>query len=329
MYAPHLYLSVRLSWNSRLDIDAAMDRFFGGFYGEAAVSMKRYWTRIDRAYATTPVHTGSQYGLHRIWTDPLLGASRSDIDAAKRLAKTERVREAVAMADAGLRCAELFVQIHKATCAFDFLAARAAQAKLKAHIAVMASKPEPRWAHERYAWGYYARFTGRTVDGGAKILEDGGRIVVRFPDAWRFRKDEKGVGAKEGWHKPGHDDTDWRRLATVSRSWDDQGLGQYHGDAWYRAGFTVPESARGGDLRLWFGGFDYNVDVYLNGHHLGERRGFATPQEFADIAQHLKFGAANVLAVRVSAGDLAELGTGGIMKPVMIYRRRRATNPAE
>jgi len=335
MHAPSLYLSARLSWDSRLDIDAEMDRFFTGFYAEAAEPMRRYWLRIDNAYATTPAHTGSQYGLHHVWTDALLADSRRDVEEAKRLAKSDRVKEAVAMADAGLRCAELFIQVHKATVAFDFLAADKAQAELKAHVAVMAAKPEPHWAHERYAWGYYARFTGRTVDGGAKVLRDGGQILVRFPDVWKFRKDEKAAGVNEGWFRPDHPDADWQPFATVTKSWDDQGLGWYHGDAWYRVTFTMPpdEKARAearttnGDLRLWFGGFDYNVDVYLNGHPLGEKKGFATPAEFDAIAQHLNFGGANTLAVRVSAGDLAELGTGGLMKPVMIYRAGAAKPP--
>ncbi|HUT60608.1 MAG TPA: beta galactosidase jelly roll domain-containing protein, partial [Phycisphaerae bacterium] len=275
-------------------------------------------------------HTGSQYGLHHVWTDALLADSRKDIEEARRLAKSGRAKEAVAMAEAGLRCAELFTQIHKSTFGFEFIAAEKAQEQLKAHVAMMAAKPEPHWAHERYAWGYYARFTGRTVDGGAKILKDGGQIVVRFPDVWKFRKDEKAVGVAQGWFKPGHSDADWQDFATVTKSWDDQGLGWYHGDAWYRVKFTMPAEEKtraearttNGDLRLWFGGFDYNVDVYLNGHSLGEKRGFATPAEFSlhGIAQHLNFGGRNTLVVRVSSGDLAELGTGGLLKPVMIYR---------
>jgi hypothetical protein len=327
MHAPSLYLSVRLSWDSHLDTDAELDRFFRGFYAEAAEPMRRYWLRIDQAYAATPTHTGSQYGLHHVWTDRLLAESRADIEEAKRLARDGRAKEAVAMAEAGLRCAELFIQIHKATLAFDFLAADKAQADLKAHVAAMAAKPEPHWAHERYAWGYYARFTGRTVDGGARVLRDGGQILVKFPDVWKLRKDEKAVGAKDGWFQPDHADADWQDFATVTKSWDDQGLGWYHGDAWYRTRFTVPAEAKGGDLRLWFGGFDYNVDVYLNGHHLGERKAFATPAEFDKIAEHLRFGGENVLAVRVSAGDLAELGTGGLMKPVMIYKAGAAKAP--
>lgn len=330
-HAPSLYLSVRLSWNSHLDVDAEMERFFRGFYAGAAEPMRRYWLRIDNAYATAATHTGSQYGLHHIWTDALLADSRKDVQEAKRLATSDRVKEAVAMAEAGLRCAELFIQIHKSTLAFDFLSADKAQAELKSHIAAMAAKPEPHWTHERYAWGYYERFTGRTVQGGAKVLKDGGEVVVKFPDVWRFKKDEKAVGVNEGWFKPDHSDADWQELATVTKSWDDQDLGWYHGDAWYRTTFTLHAAAKGNakDLRLWFGGFDYNVDVYLNGHPLGGKKGFATPAEFPldGIADRLSFGGKNTLAVRVSSGDLAELGTGGLMKPAMIYRAGAAKAP--
>ncbi len=332
MYAPHFYLSARICWNSQLDVDAEMDRFFSGFYAEAVEPMRRYWLRIDRATATAPTHTGSQYGLHHIWTDALLAESRKDIEEAKALARDERVREAVAMADAGLTCAELFIRIRKGIVGFDFLGAEKAQAELKDHVDLMAKHTEPTWVLKRYAYDqYYQRFIGRTVDGGAKVLRDGGQILVKLPDVWKFKKDERAVGAQEGWAKPDLGDADWQDFATVSKSWDDQGLGWYHGDGWYRVHFTLPaaeEAPKGRaeartanqDLRLWFGGFDYNVDVYLNGVSLGEKRGFATPAEFGGIAPHLKFGGENVLAVRVSAGDLAELGTGGIMMPVMIYR---------
>jgi hypothetical protein len=47
--------------------------------------------------------------------------------------------------------------------------------------------------------------------------------------------------------------------------------------------------------------------------------GFAKPAEFADIGKHLRPGE-NHLAVRVSAGDLGEIGTGGLMMPVMVYK---------
>ncbi len=321
-HAPHLYLSVRLAWNSRVDVGREMDRFYQGFYGAAAEPMRRYWVRIDEAYAQAPTHTGSLYGQPQIWTEALLNACREDLLDARRLAATAREREAVAMAEAGFRCAELFVAISRNIRLFDFEEAGRFHEALRDHIRALAAKVEPAWVHERYTWGYYARFLGETVEGGRKISEQGGEILVRFPDVWRFRKDENGEGVESGWFRVEYDDSEWVPLATVSKSWDDQGLGTYHGDAWYRVRFEVPALGEG-DFRLWFGGFDENVDVYLNGVLLGEKSGFARPTEFEGIGTILKGGTENVLAVRVSNRVLGEMGTGGLMMPVLIYRAGR------
>lgn len=319
MHAPHHYLAVRLAWNSKIDIDAEMDRYFKQFYAESAEPMRRYWMRIDRAYDTTPVHTGSQYGLHRIWTAELLAQSQADIDGAKKLARTERVKDAVAMAEAGLKCAQLFMDIWNNIGTCRFVAAGKAQADLKTHVSEMAKHTEPNWVHERYAFGYYTRFVSLTVDAGAAALSDGGELVVQLPDEWRFQKDPERVGESQKWWQPDHIDRDWPLLGTFSKSWSDNGLGDYQGDGWYRTTFILPNPLPSGELRLWFGGFDYNVEAYLNGQRLGGWLGFAKPAEFADVGKHLRPGI-NHIAVKVSAGDLGELGTGGLMMPVMIYK---------
>lgn len=327
--APSFYLSVRISWNTNLDVDAEMDRYYRGFYGAAYEPMKRYWTRLDTVYATTHSHAGSSYGMHKFWTPAMLQASRADIEEAKWLAATPREKDAVAMAEAGLRSAELFRTIWDAIARCDFLAAEKAQAALQAHVAEMTKHTDPNWAHDRYAYGYFDTFIGRTVAGGAAALKDGGAVVVRLSDAWKFATDEQAVGAAQGWWKPEFNDAAWKTIGTMSTSWADEGLAWYQGDAWYRTRFTVPTDAKGRDLRLWFGGFDNNVDVYLNGKHLGEKTGFARPQEFADVAGLLYYGGENVLAVRVSAGGLAEIGTGGLMMPVMLYAPGTAGAPGD
>lgn len=318
-HAPHMYLSARLAWNSRVDLDAELERYFDQFYGEASAPMRRYWLSIDRAYDTTPAHTGSQYGLHRIWTPELLTQCRQAIGEAQRLAKSERVRDAVAMAAAGLQCAEYFTQIWQQIGACEFPAALRAQEAMKTHVAEMAQHTEPNWVHDRYALGYYTRFVSLTVEAGAAALSDGGALVARLPDEWRLKTDEQKVGTEQGWWRGTFDDSAWQPFRIFSRTWDDQGLANYQGEAWYRTTFELPESLPDGDLRLWFGGFDYNIEVYLNDQRLGGWLGFAKPAEFADIGKHLRPGK-NRIAVRVAAGDLGELGTGGMLMPVMVYR---------
>jgi hypothetical protein len=327
-HAPHLYLTLRMLWNTDIDVDAELERFFNGFYGQAAGPMRDYWLRIDAAYATTPAHVGSSYGQHLVWTPDLLKACRADIERAGKLAADDREKKAVELAAAGLRCADLYMAIWNALGGCDFPTAAKAQGELKAFIAERAAITNPpSWFHERYAYGYYETFVGRPVEAGAKIVADGGTILVRLPDVWSFSKDEAAAGVAEGWWKPEFNDTGWTNLATFSKSWCDQGLDNYLGEGWYRTRFAAPADLTG-DLRLWFGGFDNNVDVYLNGQSLGEKKGFVKPAEYEAVGKHLKAGE-NVLAVRVAAGSLAELGTGGIMMPVMIYRAGATNGPAK
>ena len=329
MMAPSLYLSVRVSWNVDIDVDAELDRFYTGFYGAAAEPMKRYWSRIDEAYATIPSHAGSSYGMHKYWTPALLKASCADIDLATKQASNPREKQAVAMAAAGLRCADLYMAIWNSVAAFDFAAAVRHQSALGAHVKSMAAQPgAPRWAHDLYAFDrYYKRFVGLTVDGGSAVLAAGGRIAAKLPEVWDFATDEKGVGVAQGWHRADVATNGWRAIGTMQTCWADEGMPWYQGDAWYRATFVVPAEFKGQDLRLWFGGFDENVDVYLNGQHLGEKKGFATPREFEGVAGHIQFDKHNTIAVRVSAGGLAEIGTGGIMMPVMVYAAQAASAP--
>jgi hypothetical protein len=318
-HAPHFYLCTRLAWNSGIDVDAEMERYFRGFYGEAAVPMRRYWMRLDAAYDGTPVHVGSQYGMHRIWTAELLAQSRADFEEAGRVAKSPRVREAVAVAEAGLRSAEIFIKLWNHVGSCEFREAAKEQANLKSHIDSLADRPEPHWIHERYAWGYYTRFLGLTVEAGAAALADGAQRLARMPEEWRAQKDPSKTGKEERWWEPRFDDAAWQPMKVFTRSWADYGLADYQGDLWYRTKFTLPNQLPDGDLRLWFGGFDHDVEVFLNGQRLGGWMGFAKPAEFADIGKHLRPGE-NHLAVRVSAGDLGEIGTGGLMMPVMVYK---------
>ncbi|NUN92415.1 MAG: DUF4838 domain-containing protein [Verrucomicrobiae bacterium] len=329
-HAPSLWLSARISWNTHLDVDREMERFYAGFYGAAAAPMRDYWKRLDDAYANAPTHAGSSYGMHKVWTPPLLAASRADLDRAAKLASNAREQRAVAMAEAGLRSAELFIQIWHALAACDFATAAARQAALGEHCKMMDAQPEPHWAHLRYAFTqYYMVFVGKVVDAGQKILSEGGKIVARLPETWKFSTDEKGAGATAGWTKADFDDSGWKTMGTMSTCWADEGLAWHHGDAWYRTTFEVPASAKGANLHLWFGGFDENVEVWLNGQPLGEKKGFVKPQAFANIGPHLKFGGKNVLAVRVASGSLAEIGTGGIMMPVLIYEGKGSDGPSD
>jgi beta-galactosidase len=125
-----------------------------------------------------------------------------------------------------------------------------------------------------------------------------------FDTGWRFQKgDTAGAGGLD------LDDAGWRVL-DLPHDWAIEGpfdpkinphtgaLPSF-GVAWYRKRFEVPESARGRFYALELDGAMSNATVFLNGQPLGGRPygyiGFSV-----DLTPHLRFGGANVLAVRLA-----------------------------
>jgi hypothetical protein len=319
IYAPHLYLSARLMWDIDLDIDAVMQDYYGRFYGPAAGPMQTYWESLDAACDQTPAHAGSYFDAHLIFTPERLGAWERSLSQATRAAVAEPYRTRVAMAAAGLQCAQHFVRIRVAMNACRFHEAKQEKDRLFAQLESMAAHRDPDWTHTRYSQGYFDTFLGRTIEGGAAVLASGGRIVSALPDQWRFAKDERDEGRSQGWFAERFDDSGWQTLKTYSASWDEQGLGGYkRKPAWYRVTVEVPAGQRQSDLRLWFGGIDESAEVYVNGQKVGEARGFARPFE-VPVAGVVRYGQKNMIAVRCLSEGLAELGTGGILRPVMLY----------
>ena len=131
-----------------------------------------------------------------------------------------------------------------------------------------------------------------------------GERRASFDTGWRFQKGESPAAAT-----PAFDDAGWRVL-DLPHDWaiegpfdpaisPHQGSLPFFGVAWYRKRFDAPESARGRYYSLEIDGAMSNATVYLNGQELGGRPygyiGFAV-----DLTPHLRFGAQNVLAVRLA-----------------------------
>ena len=70
-------------------------------------------------------------------------------------------------------------------------------------------------------------------------------------------------------------------------------------DYWYRTTFTAPNELRNRDLTLTFKGINYAAQIWLNGARLGGIRGAFIRGNFA-VTQHIRPGAENALAVRIS-----------------------------
>ena len=150
---------------------------------------------------------------------------------------------------------------------------------------------------------------------------------------WQFRIDPENVGMDEQWFAQDRADDDWDTLQT-NRHWDNQGYKDYHGSAWYRTRFAMPEDF---DTRkhLWmlFGAADKEAFVYIDGTKVFERTKESTgiddvnrlwniPFKF-DVRRWLKPGHEHVIAVRVRSNQWL----GGIWRTVSLVSADSEMSP--
>lgn len=90
----------------------------------------------------------------------------------------------------------------------------------------------------------------------------------------------------------------------------------------------IPERFRRRRIYLWFGGIDEHAKVWLNGqllgtsdhpgHDLPPMPGVFKPFDL-DATDAVRFGEPNFLVVKITNVRLNELGTGGIVAPVLFW----------
>jgi len=137
-------------------------------------------------------------------------------------------------------------------------------------------------------------------------------------DGWKFKLDASNTGHLDSskWYRADLDDSAWASIA-INNIWEEQGFPNFDGFAWYRLKFTLPEKPDGAATELCFGAVDECAWVWLNGSYIGQHdegpNGWRTPFKL-DISKEVKWGAENILVVRVEDTE----GAGGIWKPVTV-----------
>ncbi|MBN1465054.1 DUF4982 domain-containing protein [candidate division KSB1 bacterium] len=126
---------------------------------------------------------------------------------------------------------------------------------------------------------------------------------------WRFHR-----GDLPDAFQSDFDDSNWRELdlphdwsieGPFSPEWA-SGTGYLPGGiGWYRKQFTIPLEKGDRKIYIYFHGIYNNSQVWINGHHLGERpNGYISFQY--DLTPHLQVGDTNTLAVRVDHSQYAD-----------------------
>ncbi len=137
----------------------------------------------------------------------------------------------------------------------------------------------------------------------AGAAETAGRQVVNFNGEWKFAQ-----GSQPGAEKVDFDDSAWQAVR-LPHDWaiagpfnanEDGYAGKlpWRGEGWYRKTFTLDKADDGRRVYLDFDGVMAFPKVYVNGQLAGEwDYGYMSFR--VDATPHVKFGAANVIAVHV------------------------------
>ncbi len=127
---------------------------------------------------------------------------------------------------------------------------------------------------------------------------------TRFNAEWKFSKEDNAENSK-----PELNDNNWRSL-DLPHDWSIEGQSARDaisggdggffptGSAWYRKTFFVPTDLQSKKISIYFEGVYMNAELFVNGKSLGIQPYGYTSFEI-DLTPHLKYGAQNVLAVKV------------------------------
>jgi len=334
---PGFYLSIRKSWHTDIEPTAVLDEFFPRFYGAADKPMRRYWQIFDDAWNNVPEHAGCAFGYGARFTPAFIKEARSAMNEALAACTNITEYKRVKLHEESLLQFERFMKLRwdlfegKLT-NIDYAATR----WFGTHLGLA----------DEYAENYTfskANFTPRTVAGGyfrafyLKTYEDGARIARDFLPIsptlrkWRYGVDRENKGAELGWSSAEFDDKAWKTTDPCIDTWFALGLHDYYGTMYYRDRVKVPKVPDGKKIYLWISSTDGTAKVFINGKHIpyvdakgvtkDEFAGYCQPASF-DITSAIKPGTDNQITIASTHKFLNELGTGGLLGPVMLYREK-------
>jgi hypothetical protein len=316
---PSMYVAGKLMWNADADVDALLDDFAAQFFGPAQKPMRRYVTLMDEALRDADYHTGCSWDMPNFYPPALRKEARALLVQARKLAGRNNIyAERVQMMTQTLDYLDAFIAMLDGRAKGDLAGAKAALDRANAVIKTLSAYDPPMVDTRLMAYYLGAFFANTTESGGARVT-GGNQPLAIFRDEWEFLLDTDRVGEDLGWWRSDLPGGNWQRMKTSSASWSNQGLRYYKGLAWYRQTVKLPESSRGKRVFLWCGGVDEKAKVWVNGKPVGISHSSAfNPFEF-DATDAVIPGGENTVVMCVANLTLDELGTGGIVSPVMFY----------
>ena len=196
------------------------------------------------------------------------------------------------------------------------------------------------WIHSIHSDFYFNTFYRATYTDAARIA-DPERCVLLTPvpiRQFKYQPDQENQGETLGWMHDAFDDTTWNTTDPCLQTWSSLGLHDYMGTMWYRTSVELTGIPPGSRAYLWLAATDGSAKLFVNGQHVPYTReiqesdgrvltttvdafsGYAAPASF-DITAALRPGR-NQLTLQCVRLTQNELGTGGLLGPVVLYRSK-------
>ncbi len=336
---PGMHLGLRMAWDPTADPLAILTDFHAGFYGAAVQEMRAYWEYIDDLWTAVPEHAGCGFGYMRRFTREALAGARAKMDAALAACQTAMEYRRVKLADDSLRQHELFMKIRR-----DYFVGRSAtleadiarwrtmhQVLAEQYRANAAFTDAPRSGGVPMAVAYFDWFYIKSYQDLARIARDYTVLTPTPVNVWRYAQDAEKQGEALGWHQADFDDGAWPTTDVAMDTWAALGLMDYYRSVWYRATVKAPAVPADKKIYLWVGATDGACKLFVNGTHVpfvnakgepvAEANGSCMPFTF-DVTAAVRSATDNQITLIGTRNFINELGTGGLMGPVLLVREK-------
>lgn len=326
---PSMYIAAKLMWNHKADVDALLQDVCEKYFGPAQKPMHEYITMMDTALRDGDYCTGSAWDIPHFYPPQLRAQAKVLLaQATRRVEGKNDYADRVTLISQAFELTDHFCGMMEARAALDFQKANDDLIKMDAVAnKLMAYKPVPMLLDGRHSTylNYMRRFFRPATEQAYARISGGNELIAAAPDEWEFQIDPLHTGEDIGLWRNDITGGNWQKIKTSSSSWSNQGLRYYKGIAWYRTVLNIPEKFAGKRIFLWCGGVDETAKVWINGKVIGISPGASFYPFEMDATPAARPGD-NVITFCVSNEVVNELGTGGIVAPVILYMPAKGKN---
>jgi len=333
---PGFYLSTRLTFYPDEKPADILDEMWTRFYGAASEPMGKYWRRMDRAWIEAREYSGCGFGYLRMFTPEVMAEARALIDEGLSQCATIPEYRRVKLIDESFATFELFMKMREDWAAARFRTLHSDLDDWRGSIRHLRRSYREQYCFYGYYLNYVNWFFGKPYEEGTRMDKEFVRLGRPMLE-WKFQHDKEKKAEELGWTKPNFDDKDWKTTHVVKETWSTIGHHNTMGRMAYRTTAALSKLPDGKKAFLWIGSTDGSAKLFVNGKHVPyvvpekTRRnekgdvieafsGYCMPATW-DMTSLVTAGN-NQITILCERNWLNELGTGGLMGPVCVFREK-------